>query len=452
MQTSTDTPWKLLVRLGCLLLGGITAGFLLLAAVYALPDEPIANNVRLSVQALDGSWETGEIPYEQLVKGYQSTQLDNSTDATMLLIAACQSDLPLVQRVVETATYAKQGSPYAALLQYGQTGSEGLTVVPVARYWHGFLVFLRPLLSFLSYMDIRVLLMAVEQLMVLAVLAGFYKRSLLRYAPAFALALLCVTPAVAGFSLQFSTVFLLFLTSMLVLIFAPKVSRTRFGVAAFFLLTGMATSYFDYFTYPIATFGMPFILYILLTPAPTRRDGARKFALCLCAWLAGYLGMWGGKWVIAALLGNDPWFIANLWAKITQRSAYASDGTTLAFWDVYRAVFGVFAKKTYLLIVAVAAATYAALLARAIGKRRKALPGSTHSQETATAANAGLPVALGLIALLPLLWYALTANHSYNHAFFTSRALTVTVFAALSLATLLLSRVARGKNAVNPVQ
>ncbi|MCE5344166.1 MAG: hypothetical protein LLF96_11375 [Eubacteriales bacterium] len=446
MKTTSGTPWKQLARLGCILLGGITAGFLLLSAVYALPNEPIARNVRLSVQTLDGSWETGEIPYEQLVKGYLTTQLDNSTDASMLLAAAYQSDLPLLRRVVESATCAYHGSTYAALLQYGQSGQDGLTAVSAARYWHGFLVFLKPLLCFLSYMDIRVLLMTVEQLMVLAVLAGFFRRSLMRFAPAFALALVCVTPAIAGFSLQFSTVFLLFLTAMLVLLFAPGATRTRFRTAAFFMVTGMATSYLDYFTYPIATFGMPFILYMLLTPAVSRREALRKFLLCLGAWLTGYLDMWAGKWVIAALLGGDPWFVANLWAKITQRSSYASDGAAIGIADVYRTVFGVFAKKTYLLVAVAVAAVYATLLARTASRRRKTVP--VRQSEREATENVGLPVALSLTALLPLFWYALTANHSFNHAFFTSRALTVTVFAVLALATLLLRRVAGTGHAV----
>ena len=40
----------------------------------------------------------------------------------------------------------------------------------------------------------------------------------------------------------------------------------------------------------------------------------------------------------------------------------------------------------------------------------------------------GLATALVCVALLPLGWYLFTANHTYNHAFFTSRALCVTVF------------------------
>ena len=44
------------------------------------------------------------------------------------------------------------------------------------------------------------------------------------------------------------------------------------------------------------------------------------------------------------------------------------------------------------------------------------------------------------VALLPILWYLAMANHSYNHAFFTSRALVVTAFAVLCALTRLTKR------------
>ena len=44
----------------------------------------------------------------------------------------------------------------------------------------------------------------------------------------------------------------------------------------FFLLTGMATSYFDFLTYPIASLGMPLIVWLLL------RRGAKDTEIAAC--------------------------------------------------------------------------------------------------------------------------------------------------------------------------
>ena len=49
------------------------------------------------------------------------------------------------------------------------------------------------------------------------------------------------------------------------------------------------------------------------------------------------------------------------------------------------------------------------------------------------AIGAGTVLALAAMALLPFIWYFFTKNHSYIHAFYTSRNLAVSVFAACCL-------------------
>lgn len=412
-------------RLFLLLISGVVVGFLALVAVYALPTERIAQQVRLSAQAFDGSWQTGEIPYEQLVKGYLTTQLDNTTDATMLMAAAHENDQPLLRRAANVPTYAYRGM-YTALIEYGQNGTVNLRSSNSARYWLGFLVWLKPLLLVFSYMDIRMLLISVQLLLLVALVTAMARRGLARATPALAVALLTVTPSVTGFSMQFSSVFLLMMLAMLWLLYRPALLQSAFRAAAFFLLTGMATSYFDYLTYPVATFGLPFLTAMLLRPAGSKFGGLKRFAMLFAAWLMGYFGMWAGKWVIASLFSGDAWFWPNLLAKVAERGGMATKGVSLSLITVYGAVLRIFAKKVYLLLAMVLGAGYLALLVRnwVRGRRRNAGSVAAHN----AAWRSAWP-ALMLTGLLPFVWYAFTANHTYNHAFFTSRALVVTVFA-----------------------
>ncbi|MDD3212402.1 MAG: hypothetical protein PHY64_01945 [Eubacteriales bacterium] len=428
MKMALRATCRKMLRLALILVCGIVIGFLLLIAVYALPVDPIAENVKLSVQSMDGSWATGEIAYEQLVKGYVTTQLDNSTDANMLLVAAHESDAPLMQQVIDSATYMLGGRCYPALLAYGQTGTETLTSVPIARYWHGYLLFLKPLLSCLSYMDIRMLQMVVQLMLLGAAVVGFCRRGLTRYTPAFLLALVCITPAITGFSLQFSVIYTVFLVAMILLLYAPRLARTRFSRVAFFLLVGMATSYFDYLTYPIASFGMPFITLLLLHPAKSRGKAVWELVVCLGAWLAGYFGMWAGKWALAALLGQDQWFIPNLIAKISQRSSHVAKSESIGYFALLGSILNVFKKRAYLFVAGLAAVGYGLWLWLSQRKVRKSPTRTSSTFRTSR-------VALLLSALLPLIWYAFTANHTYSHLFFTSRAMTVIVFAVLSFVT-----------------
>ena len=421
---------------------GIAVGFLLLIAAYAIPVSPIAGNVKLSAQALDGSWQTGEIPYEQLVKGYLTTQLDNTTDATMLMAAAHENDQPLIRRVINVPTYAYHGT-YTALLEYAQNGTANLRSSDSARYWLGFLIWLKPLLCVFSYMDIRALQMALQLLLLGGVLFGLHNRGLSVAAPAFILSLLAVTPAVTGFSMQFSSVYTLYLLASLVLLWRPRLARPGFPAAAFFLLAGMATSYFDYLTYPIATFGVPFLLHTLLYPSGSRMAALRRFALLLGAWLAGYFGMWAGKWVLAMLLSGDGWFLPNLLAKVNERSSFVTQGDSFNYLAVLRAVFGIFAKKAYLAVALLLLLLYAAMASRLLYLRKhsRAPLSQGLSAKGITARGQGLSFAL--VGLLPFVWFAMASNHTINHAFFTSRALVVSLFAAGLWALITLARLGK---------
>ena len=81
-----------------ILLAGIAVGFALLTAVFLLPVDAMEEHVLASIPALSGEWGTGEESYEQVLKGYTSTQLDNSTDAYMLLSAIHRSDKSAVDQ------------------------------------------------------------------------------------------------------------------------------------------------------------------------------------------------------------------------------------------------------------------------------------------------------------------------------------------------------------------
>ncbi len=406
------------VKAALLLVLGIVAGFALLVAVYALPTEPMIANGRASIPAFNGDWAR-EDSYEQLVPGYQGTQLDNSTDAAMLLAAVHDSDLPLSVRAAMNFIYTSEGNAFGTLLRYGEVPSEELSSVSIARYWHGYLVFLKPLLCLFSYLDIRMLLSITLGCLLAAVIAGLCRRKLERLIPAFVLSLLAITPFTASLSLQFSTTLFTFLIAMLLLLYLPARFFAGHGLPLFYLLTGMATSYVDYLTYPVAAFGMPFVLCLFLFPKPSVRTQLKCLLLCGACWAVGYWGMWAGKWLIASLLGHDAWFLPNLLAKIRQRSSDFSGGQTLSYVAVLGSVARVFTKRAYLTVGVVAVAAYLTLRVR-----RRGLPRPS---------NPGRAVVLCLTALLPFAWYFCTKNHTYNHAFYTSRALCVTLFALGSL-------------------
>lgn len=401
-----------------ILLAGIAVGFALLTAVFLLPVDAMEEHVLASIPALSGEWGTGEESYEQVLKGYTSTQLDNSTDAYMLLSAIHRSDKSAVDQAVNVYTWQDPDSfgQYGTLLRYGKSGSEGMQEKATARYWLGYLVVLKPLLLFLNYMDIRMLNMIVQLGLVMLLCCLMQKRGLGRYVLPFGLSLLCITPGVTWLSLQFSTTLLVALAAMAALLWKPQRRKTPMAEDVFFLLTGMATSYFDFLTYPVASLGMPLIVWLLLHRDETARACLWRMVRCGLCWALGYAGMWAGKWALALLYGSEG-FWSTLVGSLEVRTSHEVRGVgEISRLDALWKAASVFFKKPYFMAGAAALFGYGAVFVR---RRARKLPMEK---------SRGLAATLVCVALLPLGWYLFTANHTYNHAFFTSRALCVTVF------------------------
>ena len=397
-----------------ILLAGIAVGFALLTAVFLLPVDAMEEHVLASIPALSGEWGTGEESYEQVLKGYASTQLDNSTDAYMLLSAIHRSDKSAVDQAVNVYTWQDPDSfgQYGTLLRYGKSGSEGMQEKATARYWLGYLVVLKPLLLFLNYMDIRMLNMIVQLGLVMLLCCLMQKRGLGRYVLPFGLSLLCITPGVTWLSLQFSTTLLVALAAMAVLLWKPQRMKTPMAEDVFFLLTGMATSYFDFLTYPLVTLGVPLVLWLVLQPAEWKQKIVDVIRLG-AAWGFGYVAFWAMKWLIGSLvLGR------NVLQEAADQIAYRVSDKIVWLQIDYKTVLqtnlGCFNFRTWqlLLLVLVAVCLLLAFFRRTVMRVRllNTLP-------------------YMLVAATPFVWYKLTENHSCIHGFFTHRDLAVTIFA-----------------------
>lgn len=410
--------FRRLLRMGGILLAGIAAGFGLLTAVFLLPVGSMEQHVLESLPALNGEWGTGEESYEQVVKGYPSTQLDNSTDAYMLLTAIHRSEKSAVDQAIQLYSWQEEGAnQYISLLRFGENGSEGMREVAIARYWLGFLVVLKPLLLYMNYMDIRMVNMIVQMALLMCICRLMQKRGVGRYVLPFGLSMLCITPGITWLSLQFSTTLLVAQAAMAVLLWKPHLMEKRMGEDVFFLLVGMATSYFDFLTYPVASLGMPLIVWLLLHRNETARSRLVRMVHCGLCWAFGYAGMWAGKWALALLYGSEGFWSTLVGSLETRTSQKIRDVGEISRLDALWKAFSVFLKKPYLIAGVVVSLGYGLLFIRRKARRLSAV-------EKPDLAGTMLGV-----ALLPLAWYLFAANHTYNHAFFTSRALCVTAFA-----------------------
>lgn len=388
-------------------------GTLLLTAVYLLPTEGMKKHVG---ESLDNFMDEGDNPF--LIPGYKGSSLDNSTDAIMLGNAVFDSERPFYQAAM-LAERAKDesGDTMIGLQNYVREDDRHL-VVEYSRYWHGYLVVLKPLLLLLNFDQIRLLNGIMFAVLLAAVSFGFLRLGMWRGWAAWLLAVAGLYPVVIPYSLQYSSVFYIGTIALALVLYQGEWLERKELWGCFFLITGMCTSYMDFLTYPLFTLGMPLIACVLLMKHEIRemlRD-------CLC-WGIGYFGMWMGKWAVGSLLSGE-----KLWIKALEIADLRVSGTVndyeisrvmavLRNFYIYAGVLGV------LLFVVIMVWTVAG-----VWRYRERL-----------SIRAVLP--LLLTACMPVAWYLLVANHSYIHYWYTFRILTVSIFAVAALPEYLYRRV-----------
>ena len=159
----------------------LAALFVLLLAAYALPGEPVRDHVYDSAVKI-----AGEGLYPEYLN-FKLFQMDNYTDTIMLTEAASADEAPpLTAMMTNTAYNVDNFETLADDLQWyierdwaaGAQRTDAPALVPFsyARYWHGYLIWLRPLLLVTDITGVRV----VQYLVLAALFAAAAGRGVVR--------------------------------------------------------------------------------------------------------------------------------------------------------------------------------------------------------------------------------------------------------------------------------
>lgn len=408
---------RLMIHLILWVLIAIIAGTLLLHAVYALPAEKTADHMAASAAVI-----TGEGVYPELFS-WCTSQLDNYTDAIMLMNASFDSgESAIVQAMTAARPHIEGISIPVEVLDAHYNGDIAYDSQEVYyQYWHGYLLLVKPLLMLMDYSGIRILNTICMLLSLLALLWLMANKGLKKYIVPYLLAFAFVMPPAVAMSLQFSSCYyIMTLGSIGVLIMKDRLDETE---ATIFLFIGIATAYFDFLTYPIATVGVPAVLYFCLKKELTVKEALGKgIKTCFC-WGFGYVTMWIGKWCIGSVLTGYN-VMAKAAEKLLERSSFAADSENGILLNIRTALaqnIKFFLRTPATLLLAVVVLILLVQVLMDIRRKKRTLK-----------KTAGTFFPFVMLMILPLLWYAGTANHSSIHCWFTNKALMVSVFAGLS--------------------
>ena len=443
---------KILLNMLLILIMSIFTGTTLLWAAYSLPVEKIYQNVKNSVYIY-------EIEGEEYHWGQgDKTRVDNFTDCIMLMKAAYPSDKSAFESALLNLSWIlEDNSPVHTLIDVMKNDRKAESDDwSYARYWHGYLIFLKPLLYVTDSLNLRVLNFHFQFMLTVTAFVLMCKKLGGRYVLAFALAIAAICPVTTAMNFQNSTILYVMLAAVIFILLKNDWLIQKFRYLYFFLIIGIVTVYVDFLTSPPVSLGIPLCLFIVmnknifLNESPLR--ALKNLFQCSLSWATGYFGMWAGKWVMVSAFTKESVieeiffnfvskvslvtididaekFHANidmdnysLWEKlqyffqVTDKSASAEvipSGITLnhfSILDVIEKNLYTLADKPFILIFVI----FAAYLLFAVYKK--------------FSFNQTAFVAFTFIIAIPFIWCIILSNHSYIHNFLVYRNLSVAVF------------------------
>ena len=414
------SPKKFALRAALVLFGTVAVLFALLLSAYVLPGTPVRAHLVPSAALIE---KEGLYPE---YFGFKLFQMDNYTDTLMLFEAASADETdPLTAVMTNTAynpdNFETLGADLAEYLDRraiaeGAEGhpDESITLKPFsyARYWHGYLIWLRPLLLVFTYGQIRAVNYLVLALLFAAVCRLLYRRCGVRAAVWFTVSQLLVSVWFVPRQLQFFTTFVIAYAGCVWVLYRH---RTVWTLCLGMVALGAATAFCDLLVTPLLTLGLPLTCW-LLRPMQRLRAGAPQCAAVAAAglcWGGGYAVCWALKWPLASLVtGQD--IVGDAVRQIAVRTADNTwHGMELTWRNIIQFVYSALVERG--LLWPLAAGFMLAIAVFVLCLRSRAALGQV------------LP--LGLVALLVPLWFVVLRTHSIQHGWFVWRVLAVTLFA-----------------------
>ncbi len=282
-----------------LILSGII-GTVLMIAVWCIPQSAVKSHI-------NGAWEIfktensaeGDIKFFSYTYG---TKLIADVDMMKAAVASDDS---------KTAIY------------------KAMDINGYSRYWHGYLVVLRPLMAIFTYGQFRYLLGTAFILLIIYISVLLREKFETAISMAFAISLIAVNISTVPFSFHVSACILAAFSAMLYMLKVYRPDDDVLKVWSFYLIVGAITSYIDFLTTPVLTLALPLLIQIMLNVKEGIKDCKINMFTCIknsASWCIGYAVFWSEKWLIGSLVLNRNVLVDGL-NKINKWET-AGNGTT----------------------------------------------------------------------------------------------------------------------------
>lgn len=372
----------------------LCSALLLLLAVQYIPQKYLKNSIKTSLKAL----QTEGI-YPSFGFHHRIIWLDNFDDALMLNTAYTSYEYQsVINSLLNYRIVVNENEPDQIMNLSVAYTNQSKNLSGYQRYWHGYLVFIKPLLIFFSYQKIRFLLLFLLFIELILVQKKVYFEHGLGRSVSLLIGFLFVDFLFLFKSIQFSQVFIIGLTMSLIFFQGKELKNSH---ALLFFVTGILTSFFDLLTAPLVSFG-------ILILSTYNMQSPKTFFKFLLSWSIGYLSFWISKWLIVDFVFSTGTILRSI-NQVYLRTYGKVDNSFNVFNTLVLNFNQLIGTSKYELMIMIFLILILGIISLFFMKKRL------------TTKEINSIVCFGLLACLPYLWYMFAANHSYIHFWFTYR-------------------------------
>ncbi len=246
---------KLAIHTIIVLLMSVVLGVAMLCLVYMLPTDKMKSNVAAAYDLF-----MDERVYHDWSNDVEYTRLDGYTDMLMYGTAIYPNEENVLNEALMNRhidMWYEDGMDVA----YYSTDSEGeYRPISYEVYWHGYLIWLKPLLLFMHPRNIRVLNMILQFALTAYLMQILAIKFRGKYSLSVISGLIVINTVSTAMCLQYSSIFYISVIGMILVLKYPMITANRHNYSLLFLVSGILVAYFDFLTYPPIALCMPLMV------------------------------------------------------------------------------------------------------------------------------------------------------------------------------------------------
>lgn len=398
-------------------------GLLYLSA--CIPKEVIRENLLESAYYL----EEKEDEFYFKSSGNRRTLIDNYADAIEFNIMYSVDEEYRVESLLISPFYSDNANAEYQMISILRQGIEEEKEIDTVydRYWHGMQMVMRPLFVLFDIVQIRILMIGV--LIVGLAFLGFclWKREQKIMALSMIPAAVLISYPMLGMCMEYVPTFFIMLVASLACL---RWYQSKKMIMTLLLISGMCCGFFDILTTETVAVVIPLAIVLALREKEGILDGFWKEILFVIGsgilWGIGYLGVFGSKWLFSSLsLGTNRFapaismMLYRQGAEVAVQSGRGLSQPMEALARNLRLLLGFPLEMEYGTVLMIVAAALGVVVCFVYLYRK-------------TGRDCVLPTLLALLALVPIFRIMFLNSHSYQHSFFTYRALFATIVCVIT--------------------